>query len=301
MLKYTRWVGLPSSYRLVIISLSAFSLLQVGYFFIKSGKGLSYLPLNLLFICLFFSLPEIKKKFSKSSASLFILRVLPLAAYAYCYKLAGNLIHLVYDGWLDDRIAAVDRFLFGCQPNQAVTRFFTPWLSEIMLLAYVIYLPLVVILSYLIYSKKSSIWLEKYLLAMGLAYLTCFLIFIILPVASPRFYFSGLKPDSGFIFRRLMNLAESSIQYAGGSFPSAHCAAGTVMIFFARRLGRKYFTLYLLLVLLFFVSTVYGQYHYVADVISGMVVGLISVIIADKLQVESAGWAGDENKEHLSG
>jgi membrane-associated phospholipid phosphatase len=288
MFKLSRWAELPSSYRLVIISLSAFSLLQIANFFVKGGQSVYYLPLNLLVIFIFFSLPGLQKKFQAHSAALFILKALPLVAYAYCYKLAGSLVHLVHDGWFDDRIAAVDLFLFGFQPNQAVVRFFTPWLSEIMLFAYVIYLPLVVVLGYLLYRQKSSAWLERYLLALGLAYLTCFIIFIILPVASPRFYFSGLQPDSGFLFRWLMKLAESFVQYAGGSFPSAHCAAGTVMIFFAYRLGGKYFAFYLPLVLLFFISTVYGQYHYVADVVSGIVIGIVSVMIADQLKIKAA-------------
>lgn len=287
-MKLSSWASLPPSSRLVVISLSVFSLLQVADFFLKHGKGIYYLPLNFLLILIFFWQPGLAGRWPQHSTAYFILRVLPLAGYAYCYKLAGSLVHLIHDGWFDGKIAAADRWLFGFQPNLAVGRYFNPWLSEIMLLAYVIYLPLVVILGYLIYGQGSHELLEKYLLALGLAYLVCFIIFILLPAASPRFYFSGNQPDSGFFFRRLMSLAERSVQYAGGSFPSAHCAAGTVMIFYAGKLGRKYFAIYLPLVLLFFISTVYGQYHYVVDIASGVAVGLGAAAVTDRFKIKSA-------------
>lgn len=284
MIKLASWNNLSISFRFVIVSVTFFSFLQVMDFLLNQGSGIYFLPLNLILILIFFRMAVLQNRFSYGTVGHFLVRALPLLAYAYCYELAGSVVHLVFKGWFDSRIAELDRLIFGFQPNLLIAGCYNWWLSEIMFFAYIIYLPLVVLLYYLIYLQKSSEFIEEYLLTLGLAYMICFIIFVVFPVASPRFYFSGLQPNSGLLFRKLMNIAGSTVQYAGGSFPSAHCAAGTVMIFFAGKLGKKYLSFYLPLVSLFFLSTVYGQYHYVADVLAGVMVGMASVKIMDRVK-----------------
>lgn len=271
--------------KLVLISVSFFSLLIMADFFIRASRSIYLVPLSLAVILIFLWLPQGRQRYQECPGLLFIFSGWSLAGYAYLYKLAGALVNFLSSGWQDELLARLDRIIFGFSPNLAVVSYYRPWLTELMMLAYMAYLPLVVWLAYQLFRRHGQEEMQCYSFSLGLAYLTCFVLFILVPAASPRFYFENLPPVSGLLFRKTMQLVEISAQYRGGSFPSAHCAAGTVMMFFAWRAGKKIFLVVTPLIFLFFLSTIYGQYHYGVDVLAGIVVGLlVSLVTTSKLK-----------------
>ncbi|HOJ26274.1 MAG TPA: phosphatase PAP2 family protein [Candidatus Saccharicenans sp.] len=263
--------------QLVTLALVFFSLLAVIDYFLHRRHSIYFLPLNLLIILIFLNLPDWRRKSQAKPELEFWLLAGPLAGYAYLYKLAGSLVALITSIPYDRYLANLDMKIFSVSPNKWVVGLYRPWLTELLMLAYVAYLPLVVILAYLLFKKNGREQTELYIFSLGLAYLACFVLFIIFPAYSPRFYFSDLDPAPGYFFRRLMDKVEVWGQYRGGSFPSAHCAAGTVMIYYAAKAGRRTFWLVFPLILLFFFSTVYGQYHYVVDILSGIIIGWLAI------------------------
>lgn len=279
--------------KLVVISVSFFSLLIAADFFIRGDSSIYLLPLSLVVMLLFLWLPQGRQKYQGQPTTSFIFSACSLAGYAYLYKLAGALVNFLSSGWQDKSLARLDRIIFGFSPNLAVVSYHHPWLTELMMLAYIAYLPLVVWLAYQLFRRKGQEELQNYSFGLGLAYLTCFILFILFPAASPRFYFQNLPPLRGLLLRKLMQLVEVSAQYRGGSFPSAHCAAGTVMMFFAWRARKKIFLVITPLILLFFLSTIYGQYHYGVDVLAGILVGLLAILVSE-LRFKRSGAASAE-------
>jgi membrane-associated phospholipid phosphatase len=267
------------SEKLVVVSIFAFSCLIIIDYFLHKNNSIHLVPLSFLIILLFFMIPSWRQKFSDRPLAVFFLSAFPLACYAYLYKLAGSLVHFLSRSWNDETLASLDRTIFGLSPNLTIARCYHPWLTELMMFTYLAYLPLVVVLAYILFREKGPGQLEAYIISLGVAYIICFIIFLLFPAASPRFYFSSYLPESGYLFRKLMNLVENSGQYRGGSFPSAHCAAGTVMIVYSWRASRKAFLLISPLIFLFFISTVYGQYHYAVDVMAGMIIGLLAILV----------------------
>lgn len=276
--------------RLIILSVSFFSFLLLADHLFRRNAEVVLVPVSLAIILFFLYLPQIRQKYGENQVGLFIFSALTLPGYAYLYKLAGALVQFLRRPWQDELLARLDLAIFGFNPNLALSVFQPAWLTELMMLAYLAYLPLVVWLAYRLFRCKGQAGLQSYAFTLGLAYLACFLLFILVPASSPRFYFQGFTPEGGFLFRRLMNLVETSAQYRGGSFPSAHCAAGTVMLYFSLQAGKKVAMVVIPLIILFFVSTVYGQYHYAVDVLAGVIVGLVAIpisktILRDRLTV----------------
>ncbi len=269
--------------KLVILSVSFFALLLLLDHLFGHNPEVLLLPASLAVILIFWWLPRGRKKYEPNPVRLFVCSALSLAGYAYLYKLAGALVHFLRRPWQDEFLVSLDRIIFGFSPNQALSGFQPAWLTELMMFAYLAYLPLVVWLAYVLFRKQGQAGLQTYTFALGLAYLTCFILFILVPAASPRFYFEGLVPEGGWLFSRLMNLVETSAQYRGGSFPSAHCAAGTVMLYFALKAGKRVAAVVVPLILLFFLSTVYGQYHYGVDVLAGVLIGLLAIPLSAKM------------------
>jgi membrane-associated phospholipid phosphatase len=286
-------VGLKVSHqtdgeRLVVYTLVFFSLLAVIDYFLHRSRSIYFLPFNLLIILFFLNLPGWRQKYQSKPELEFWLQAAPLAGYAYLYKLAGSLVALVTSNPRDPWLARLDASIFGISPNEWVSSLYRPWLTELLILAYVAYLPLVVVLAYLLFKQNGEEQSNLYIFSLGLAYLACFILFIIFPAYSPRFYIPDIKPAPGYFFRGLMNKVEIWGQYRGGSFPSAHCAAGTVMIYYAFKAGHRTFWFVFPLILLFFFSTVYGQYHYVVDILAGIIIGLLAIAAAGLMDRKKA-------------
>ena len=273
------WGKLWPSEKLSILSVSFFSVLIIIDYFLHQNKAIYLLPFSLLVIILQLLIPSWQGRFSSRPLTLFGRLAFSLAVYAYLYKLAGSLVHLLNYSWFDAHLLKLDRLIFGFSPNLAVVSHYQPWLTELMMFSYFFYLPLVVILAYQLFRKFGPEETEGYVLTLGLAYILCFIIFILWPAASPRFYLSN-QPASGFLFWNLMKVVEAHGQYQGGSFPSAHCAAGLVMIIYAWRAGKKTFLIVFPLIILFFLSTVYGQYHYGIDVLAGIIIGFMAFLLS---------------------
>lgn len=250
------------------------------------GKGNPFFPflifLNFIFILGLISFSFLREKLNTGFLH-FCLAIFPLIASIYLYQESGHMVHIFYPGWYDNLIINFEVNLFGVLPNFWLERFFSPAATEILMFAYFIYLPMIPFLCIYFYFKVNPQALDQFLLPLILAYSICFLGFFIFPAASPRFVLDGGRELQGFIFRKIMLYIEGNGQFQGGSFPSAHCAAGTVMILLSYRFDKKLFAFVCPIILLFFLATVYGRYHYFSDVIAGILIGVVSVSISKKL------------------
>jgi membrane-associated phospholipid phosphatase len=70
------------------------------------------------------------------------------------------------------------------------------------------------------------------------------------------------------------------VHLPGGAFPSAHCAASTVLLVTAFRHDRKAGRALAPVVVLIYASTVYGRFHYVVDVVAGILLALGALAVA---------------------
>ncbi len=111
----------------------------------------------------------------------------------------------------------------------------------------------------------------------ALAHYTVYLIAIVFPIESPHFSLpraSGpLAPLTGGFSTALIGVIETYGRVHGAAFPSAHVAGSMVAILCAWRYRRWLFWATLPFFVCMMVATVYGRYHYVADVLAGMLVG----------------------------
>lgn len=250
------------------------------------GKGnfsfSSLIYLNFIFILGLIAFSSLREKLNSGFLH-FCLAIFPLIASIYLYKESGRMVHIFNPGWYDNLIINFETNVFSVLPNFWLEKFFSPVATEILMFAYFIYLPMIPFLCIYFYFKVNPQALDQFLLPLILAYSICFLGFFIFPAASPRFVLDGGKELQGFIFRKIMLYIEGNGQFQGGSFPSAHCAAGTVMIFLSYRFDKKLFAFVLPIILLFFLATVYGRYHYFSDVIAGILIGVVSVSVSKKL------------------
>jgi membrane-associated phospholipid phosphatase len=210
----------------------------------------------------------------------FFLRLAPVVlAYAYLFGAVDKLQLIIHGRWLDDYVLDLEQYVFGVQPTLWLEQFISKPLTEWMMFSYVVYVPMYPVLCGIIYYLKGELAMEDYFFTLGFANILCDIGFILFPVAGPLPYIGQLYtvPLEGYVWTYLGELMRSELHYIGGTIPSPHCAAATVMWLMAWRYHRTSFWVLSPVIISLYASTFYGRYHYVTDAVVGVLVAFIAV------------------------
>ena len=215
----------------------------------------------------------------------FVFGAWPLALFCALWGEIALFQHVFYAGWFDESLISLERGIFGVNLSFWLERCVTVWLTEWMMFAYFAYLPLLVIVAIVLFARAGEQAMDAFLFALSLGSGVCFVGFILFPVAGPRYWLAGQYSAelSGYVFRFLTRLMEDYGHFPGGSFPSPHSTFGTIMLLLACKYHRPTFWLILPVILSFYAATVYGRYHYLADTLSGILLGAVVVWLAPRV------------------
>lgn len=197
--------------------------------------------------------------------------------FSYLFGAVHSLQHIVVPGWMDAQVLAFETTVTGRDATLFFQDHMNSVLTEVMMFAYVSYIPLLPLISLICFWSADHRAAQDYLFSLSFAYILCYAGFMLYPVASPLYHQKELYvvPFDGGVFTWFGEWMRHNVHFAGGSLPSPHCAASTVMIGMMWRYNRRLFHILLPLVLMIYVSTVYGRYHYVSDGVAGIIAGLI--------------------------
>ncbi len=204
-----------------------------------------------------------------------------LLFFAYFFGLSSKFQLLLHNDWLDAKLISLDNSIFGMELSLKLQDYVTPYLTEAMMFAYVFYLPLLVITAIVVYKSGDQKALAEYLFVLSLSYIFCYIGFILFPVAS-QMYFMPDKysvPLEGGLFTYLSDLMRSNLHFRGGSLPSPHCAAATVILWACYKYNKNIFFVILPSIILLYISTIYGRFHYLMDSVIGILTGCLAVIV----------------------
>lgn len=216
----------------------------------------------------------------------FVLRTSVVTfAFAYLFGAVDRLQLILHPGWLDQSVIDLEARILGTQPTLWLERFVTPWLTEWMMFAYVIYIPLYPVICGLLWRRFGQDAAETCFFTVGLANVACDLGFILVPVAGPTWFMgkSYTVPLDGYLFTWLGELVRAKAHFPGGSLPSPHCAAATVLWGMTWKYHRGTFWALTPVILTLYVSTVYGRYHYLADAVTGVGLAVLVLAVAPRL------------------
>ena len=212
----------------------------------------------------------------------FFLRVAAITlAYAYLFGAVDKLQLIIHGEWLDAYVLDAEQYVFGVQPTLWLQQFTSRPLTEWMMFAYVIYVPLYPVLCGIIYYRHGDVAMEDYFFTLGFTNILCDFGFILFPIAGPMFTIGHLYsvPLDGYVFTYFGELMRSQLHYVGGNLPSPHTAAATIMWIMAYRYDRRWFYALAPVVLTLYVSTFYGRYHYMTDAVIGIAVAFLALAL----------------------
>ena len=209
----------------------------------------------------------------------------PIILFTFIYEEAGGLIHLIFPGWLDSYINLLELKLFGIHPTVWLENFLCSFLNEYMMFCYFSYYFLLPILGIVLYFNSKIKEFDHLTFTSAVAFYISYLGFVFMPVEGPRFNLCALHKLEleGPLFTRLVEKVIDIGGLHGGCMPSSHVAVALVVLVMAYRYHRTLFFILSPIVLTLFVATVYGRFHYVSDVIAGLLVGGVSIVICDRI------------------
>lgn len=216
----------------------------------------------------------------------FAVRAIAVAlSYGYLFEAVAQLQLGLYGHWLDGQVLAVEQSVFGVQPIFWLERITSPPLTEWMMFAYIFYFPMYPLLCAVVFHRHGPGAMEDYLFCLGITNLLCDIGFILLPVAGPMAHLGSqfTVPLDGSVCTAIGEYIRHNLQFPGGSIPSPHCAAATIMWVMAWRYRRSWFYFLTPVVLSLYVSTFYCRYHYVSDAVVGVAVAFAALAAAPGL------------------
>lgn len=186
----------------------------------------------------------------------------------------------------DAALTALDLALFGVHPTVWLERLVTPWLTDLMHLAYVSYYALPLVVCGRLYARGAG---KEFDLAAFTLTLTLFLSYVgylLVPAQGPRALVAALQTaplDGVLVTEPIRRTLETLERLKRDAFPSGHTAVAVVAVALARRLDRRLFPGILPFGAGVVLSTVYTRYHYVVDVIAGLALAALCLALGPAL------------------
>lgn len=222
-----------------------------------------------------------------------VVRVwIPFVFLYLCYRALRGVLLLIPDAaGRHAQLKAADEALFGVSPAWAMEPLATPWLTELLAYAYatMFILPLVVLVTLSVRGHERE--LRRAALALLVAFYLGFVIFLLVPAKSPDIVYTFDTQLCGYGFYEASTKTWQQLQQITfDAFPSMHTAISTIALVHARRLGpllaphhpRGFFHIYLPIVVLLQIATVYLRQHYFVDLLAAWVLAAVSLWLANR-------------------
>ena len=232
----------------------------------------------------------------------FLRHFYPVLLYTALFCETGSLNRMFFPEYLDPQVARWEQSLFGCQPSVLFMQKL-PWLpvSELFYASYFSYYVMIVGVGIALFLRNRQQFFH-YLSVVSFVFYVCYLIYIFLPVMGPRAFFHQVEgyalpdeiqqlavtdayPDAvqAGIFFRLMKWLYRVFEAPGAALPSSHVAVALCTVFFSFRYLPRIRYAHLVVTGLLCLSTVYCRYHYVVDVLAGLVAAAVLVPLGNWL------------------
>ncbi len=231
----------------------------------------------------------------------FLRHFYPVLLYTAFYRETGALNQMFLSEYLDPSLIRLEERLFGLQPSLALMeRLPYRMLSEILYAAYFSYYLMIGGVGLALYLRNRGQFFH-YVSVVSFVFYVCYVLYIFLPVMGPRIFFRELEeyhlpedvqPAADPVFPeavksgpfyQIMAIIYRYFEAPGAAFPSSHVAVAICTLYFSIRYLRPIRHLHGVLVILLCLSTIYCRYHYVVDVLAGVLTAAVLIPLGNSL------------------
>jgi membrane-associated phospholipid phosphatase len=215
----------------------------------------------------------------------FIHSFSPILFVILIYESLGDLIqHLLPD--IDPLLARIDLFIFGVHPTVWIERWVTPWLTDLLSLAYISYYFIPVVLIMVLYLKGRVKEFNRSVFILTFGYYISFIGYILFPAIGPRKMMTHLQSiplEGSFITDFVRDILDTLEHNKRDCMPSGHTQMSLMVLCLAYRYEKLLFRILLPIVCGLIISTIYLRYHHVIDLFVGAAFAIGCMIMGSRL------------------
>ena len=187
----------------------------------------------------------------------------------------------------DDLLTGIDHAMLGVHPTVWLERITVPWLTDLLYGLYFLYFPMPLLVLVPMFARGRFDDVERWIFALLCCYYGAYLICFFLPAVGPRFHPPPGQsvPLDGVVLaapiRDFINTLEPNKLDA---FPSLHAGILTMTMLLAWHEARRTFWIFVPVAAGITLSLVYLRYHYLIDVIAGVIWAFVAFALARAIQ-----------------
>lgn len=188
--------------------------------------------------------------------------------------------------YFDPLVLSWEEALFGGQPSTTLAyRWSSPFLSELLHLAYLSYYPILYFFPAALYVARRLEAFYETLFAFMLGFTINYLAFTLFPVQGPRYLFPapGGSMADGALYALTHSILEAGSS-RGAAFPSAHAAVAVIATMQAIRFLPGAAPPLAVCTFGLSVGAVFGGFHYGVDMIAGVLLGVGIAVAAPRVR-----------------
>ena len=196
------------------------------------------------------------------------------------------LVPLVHPTDFDSILIKIDYFLFGVHPTIWLEKYTYPAVTEILQFVYTTFYFIPIILAVLLAKEKREDDLSFYIFNMIYCFYLSYFGYFSIPAIGPRFTLNHLQsfPLTGvWVMQDIQHFLNKLENIQRDAFPSGHTAITVLTLYYAFKYNKTYAYILIPITIMMIVSTVYLRYHYVIDVIAGLILVIIAILSGPKI------------------
>jgi membrane-associated phospholipid phosphatase len=209
----------------------------------------------------------------------------PAAFIPFVFESLGPLITAARGPARDELLIAADRALFGRDVTVWLERFVRPGLTDFFYLCYASYYFLAIALGAFLW-RRSVPAARRCVFTLTFCYFVSYIGYFLVPALGPRFALASRQTvvlETTPVSRAVSTTIDQLERTKFDVFPSGHTMIAAVVLLVAYQRARRLFWILLPVAAGLILSTVYCRYHYVVDVLAGLILALASAPLGDRI------------------
>lgn len=207
----------------------------------------------------------------------------PILVVVAIFDSLGNLIRAVHPVDRDYLLIEIDRAVFRCDPTIWLEQYSRPWLTDLLQIAYTSYYFIPVVLCTVLYVQRRHDVFFGCVFTLVFAYFLSYVGYLAVPAIGPRFALADQHAGalvSGPIGQGIADTLNALEHNKRDCFPSGHTMIVLIALVQAFQYVRRLSYVFLPFVCGLISATIYCRYHYVIDVLAGLLAAALCLWIA---------------------
>ena len=202
------------------------------------------------------------------------------------YSLWGDATLMMVTTDRDQALMGLDQRLFGFQTSLVLQRIISPGLTAWMTFAYFFHIINIPLVACFVYMRRDRARFREMMSGLMVVSFFGLLGYLLVPAIGPMYtlrdQYTVPLQQSVSMFSREVDFMDFA-RIRRDVFPSLHVAISFVVWLYAYRNSKKLFWILSPLILSLWVSTIYLRYHYLIDVVAGLILAPLSFLLANWL------------------